>query len=296
MKSSILTLLVLLLFSPDYIYSVESDIMSGDLDSLCYRLSQNDSTKNTPQQLEIIQSCIHFNNNEISEGLHHASKALKYAREAGDIDIELLSLQMLCNGYSLQKNEKELSYYTRQLKEEQKQTIVQLQNTSKHYQVCCIILLIYSILLSGFVFYCYHYKRKSKQSVVITESDLSHVDEENNDEFDPIYTSIIQYVVTEKHYLDKVIDIAEVGKHCHISKELVNKVLSAKANMTLLELVNNHRLKHACSLLLDDSNKTVDAIADESGFKTTRTFLRQFKSRYNMLPSKYRSGTESPPY
>ena len=65
--------------------------------------------------------------------------------------------------------------------------------------------------------------------------------------------------------------------------------------MTLLELVNNHRLEHACSLLLDDSNKTVDAIADESGFKTTRTFLRQFKSRYNMLPSEYRR-SDSPPH
>lgn len=295
MKSSILTLLVLLLFSPDYIYSVESDIMSGNFDSLRYRLSQSDSIKNTPQQLEIIQSCIRFNNNEISKGLHHASKALKYARKAGDIDIELLSLQMLCNGYSLQKNEKELSYYTRQLKEEQKQTIIRLQDTVKCYRIYCIILFIYSILLSGFIYYHYYRLRESKRSVVITGSDPSHVDEEYKDEFEPVYTSIIQYVVTEKHYLDKIIDIAEVGKHCHINKELVNKVLSAKANMTLLELVNNHRLEHACSLLLDDSNKTVDAIADESGFKTTRTFLRQFKSRYNMLPSEYRR-SDSPPH
>lgn len=286
MKSFILTLLILLLFSPDYVYPVESDIMSGEIDSVCCRFEIKDNTKNTPQQLEIIQSCIHFNNNEISEGLHHASKAFKYARKTGDIDIELLSLQMLCNGYSLQKNEQELSYYTRQLKEEQKHTISKLQNTVKCYQVCCIILLIFSVSSSGFIFYYYHRQRTSKQSV-ITEFDPSCIDEESK-EFESIYTSIIQYVVTEKHYMDKVIDIAEVGKHCHINKELVNKVLNAKANMTLLELVNNYRLKYACSLLLDDSNKTVDTIADESGFKTTRTFLRQFKSRYNMLPSEYR--------
>lgn len=293
MKSSKLILLVLLLLFPDYTYPAESDIRSGDLDSLCCRLSQNDSAKNTLQQLEIIRSCIHFNNNEISEGLHHASKALKYARKAGDIDIELLSLQMLCNGYSLQKKEKELSYYTRQLKEEQKQTITKLQDIIRCYQVCCIVLLIFSVSLFGLIFY-YYRQRKSKQSV-ITELEPSYIDEESKDEFEPIYTSIIQYIVTEKHYLDKAIDIAEVGKHCHINKELVNKVLGAKANMTLLELVNNHRLKYACSLLLDDSNKTVDAIADESGFKTTRTFLRQFKSRYNMLPSEYRR-SDSPPH
>lgn len=164
--------------------------------------------------------------------------------------------------------------------------IAEQQEIIEYYQLYSFISLVIFILL-GYMIYYYRRQKKNELVAVKGENSLSVI-EECKEEFESIYASIIRFIVTEKHYLDKGIDIAKVGKCCHINKELVNKALNAKANMTLLELVNNHRLEYACTLLLDDSNKTVDAVADESGFKTTRTFLRQFKSKYKMLPSEYR--------
>lgn len=208
----------------------------------------------------------------------YATEALKHARKAGDTSIELRSLQMLCNGYNIQKSNEER--YS-------EQAIAKLRKTLRYYQIYCIISLSFFFLIFSFLAY-YIYCQKKNQQVIISEQTSLPSVEENKKEFESIYTSIIQFVVTEKHYLDKGIDISEVGKQCHINKELVNKVLNSIANMTLLDLVNSHRLEYACTLLLDNSNRTVDVVADESGFKTTRTFLRQFKSRYNMLPSEYR--------
>lgn len=117
---------------------------------------------------------------------------------------------------------------------------------------------------------------------------LSPLSPEEAGKTDLIYKNIFQYVVTEQHYLDKDIDIAEVGRNCHMNKEIVNKVLTQKMNMTLLDFVNHYRLERARVLLLDPANKTIDVIAGESGFNTTRTFLRQFKAKYQMSPTEYR--------
>ena len=111
---------------------------------------------------------------------------------------------------------------------------------------------------------------------------------EKREHLDSIYTLIYQYVVTEKHYLDKDIDISEVARHCNIGKDLVNKALVSKKNMTLLDFVNSYRIEYAGNLLLDPANKTVEVVAGEAGFNTTRTFLRQFKSKYNISTSEYR--------
>lgn len=169
---------------------------------------------------------------------------------------------------------------------EMEKIIKDQQKIIRYYQLYCLISLI-TFTLSGYIFYSYRHQKINKP-VIIPKTKHSSVTAESETELEPIYDSIIQYVVDEKHFLDKEIDIESVGINCHIKKKHVNKVLDVKANSTLLELVNSHRLEYACILLLDKSNKTMDAIADESGFKTTRTFLRQFKSRYNMLPSEYR--------
>lgn len=161
---------------------------------------------------------------------------------------------------------------------EQRQTIWMLGS-------CLIILLIVFLVMVVVIgiFICRFRNRKSTNN-----PPLLSVSAEKREHLDSIYTLIYQYVVTEKHYLDKDIDISEVARHCNIGKDLVNKALVSKKNMTLLDFVNSYRIEYAGSLLLDPANKTVEVVAGEAGFNTTRTFLRQFKSKYNISTSEYR--------
>ena len=123
---------------------------------------------------------------------------------------------------------------------EQRQTIWMLGS-------CLIILLIVFLVMVVVIgiFICRFRNRKSTNN-----PPLLSVSAEKREHLDSIYTLIYQYVVTEKHYLDKDIDISEVARHCNIGKDLVNKALVSKKNMTLLDFVNSYRIEYAGNLLL----------------------------------------------
>ena len=55
------------------------------------------------------------------------------------------------------------------------------------------------------------------------------------------------------------------------------------------EYINSLRLDHA-RLMLEDANSklTIEAIADQSGFSSRKTFYRQFNKRYRTTPAQYR--------
>ncbi|WP_374212878.1 helix-turn-helix domain-containing protein [Parabacteroides faecis] len=79
-----------------------------------------------------------------------------------------------------------------------------------------------------------------------------------------------------------------MAHQCHIRKDLVNKTLKAKYDLTFSNYLKEKRIKYACTLLLDPSNMKIDVISDASGFKTTRTFVRSFRSVKNVSPTEYR--------
>ena len=58
--------------------------------------------------------------------------------------------------------------------------------------------------------------------------------------------------------------------------------------LTIVEYINQQRLKYACMLLETDFSLSIDVISIDSGFSSTRTFFRHFKSVYDMTPAEYR--------
>jgi AraC-like DNA-binding protein len=83
-----------------------------------------------------------------------------------------------------------------------------------------------------------------------------------------------------------------------ITQELVIETLNANRRtfaeafefcfqMQFKDYVNFLRLKDAV-ILLEQSDFTIEEIADTSGFGTVRTFQRQFSAKYNMSPKEYR--------
>ncbi|MCL2511178.1 MAG: helix-turn-helix transcriptional regulator, partial [Bacteroidales bacterium] len=53
------------------------------------------------------------------------------------------------------------------------------------------------------------------------------------------------------------------------------------------EYINDLRLDEA-KRLLDNSDLTIESIALDCGFNTSRTFYNQFRERYRMTPAAYR--------
>lgn len=110
----------------------------------------------------------------------------------------------------------------------------------------------------------------------------------DNTEFVKIYNKIHQYVVTEKHFLDKNITMNIIVRQCNVGKKLLNKVLRLKDDVAFHGYINKQRVIYASTLLLDPSNKLIEVVASESCFNNSRTFVRNFKAVYHMTPSEFR--------
>lgn len=103
-----------------------------------------------------------------------------------------------------------------------------------------------------------------------------------------IYKKVHQYVVVEKHFLDKDISINIIMDHCRVDRALLNKILRQRDEKAFHGYINKHRVIYAAALLLDPSNKLIEVVAMEASFNNVRTFVRNFKTVYNMTPSEYR--------
>lgn len=118
-------------------------------------------------------------------------------------------------------------------------------------------------------------------NIPILSSDSEQFDED-------IYNRIDQYLISEKHFLDKNLTIEMLARRLSINKKQLNKILRVKYNMAFHAYINRLRIDHSCALLLDPRNKLIEVIAEECSFNSIRTFESNFKKRYNMSPSEYR--------
>ena len=110
----------------------------------------------------------------------------------------------------------------------------------------------------------------------------------DNTEYVEIYNKIHRYVVTEKHFLDKDINVNIIVRQCDVKKKSLNKILRLKDDVAFHGYINRQRVIYASTLLLDPSNKLIEVVASEASFNKSRTFVRNFKAVYNMTPSEYR--------
>lgn len=73
----------------------------------------------------------------------------------------------------------------------------------------------------------------------------------------------------------------------HYDRSHLGKLIKKYTNLSFSELVTGYRLDHAVSLLLNTS-KSIEDIAEETGYQSADHFSRMFKQKYSIAPSQYR--------
>lgn len=71
------------------------------------------------------------------------------------------------------------------------------------------------------------------------------------------------------------------------NKDTLNDTVQEYTGMSLILYLQNIRLDHAISLL-ESTDKSMEAIAQESGFPSVRSMQRYFKEKYDMSPLQYK--------
>lgn len=93
------------------------------------------------------------------------------------------------------------------------------------------------------------------------------------------------YLEKSRLYLQKFANYRDVAQGMGITQKRLQETISMGE---MRSLVNDMRLAFACRMLHEHSEMTIQAIADDSGFGSLRTFQYAFKKKYGMTPDEYR--------
>ncbi|WP_310224408.1 AraC family transcriptional regulator [Paenibacillus qinlingensis] len=97
--------------------------------------------------------------------------------------------------------------------------------------------------------------------------------------------TILRYIHT--HYRDPL-TLEQIGAHFHCHPSRVTQILSQHLGVTFVTLLQETRIRHACSLLTTSEMKVTD-IAFEVGYESFASFSRNFLKLVGTSPTQYRA-------
>lgn len=93
--------------------------------------------------------------------------------------------------------------------------------------------------------------------------------------------------VENKLYLNPQLKLSDVARQVGTNRTYLSRFFNQEKKMTFYDYVNNLRVEHA-ETLLRDTDLTLTAIAEQSGFNSISTFRRVFAAKQKCTPSEYR--------
>jgi len=90
----------------------------------------------------------------------------------------------------------------------------------------------------------------------------------------------------ESHYADPNLSLADIAATTNISPNYLARLYKEGLGIGLLDYLMRYRLTVSLSML--QSGKTITEIAVDTGFGSSRNYIRAFKKVYNTTPGIYR--------
>ncbi|WP_421385467.1 response regulator transcription factor [Bacillus salacetis] len=117
----------------------------------------------------------------------------------------------------------------------------------------------------------------------VVDKRLVEADSQNFSNRTPIREAI-DYI--NSHLKDELTQ-KEVAEHVHLNASYLSVLFKEHVKMTFSEYVTRRRIQRAKDLLIS-TNLPINDIAEESGYKTAKYFIKIFKDSEGMTPSAYR--------
>jgi len=89
------------------------------------------------------------------------------------------------------------------------------------------------------------------------------------------------------HHLKDEINQKDVAAHVHLNPSYFSVLFKEKVELTFSEYLTRRRIQRAKELVIS-TNLPISEIAEESGYKTPKYFIKIFKELEGMTPSTYR--------
>jgi AraC-like DNA-binding protein len=102
--------------------------------------------------------------------------------------------------------------------------------------------------------------------------------------------AIVDYCA--RNYTTPALSLEMLERDLHLSRFYISHLFSEKLNIGFNDYVNSLRVSSACRLL-QQTDLSITAVSERSGFNTCRTFNRSFSKLLGVSPSEYRHAAPS---
>ncbi|MBQ3633337.1 MAG: AraC family transcriptional regulator [Paludibacteraceae bacterium] len=100
---------------------------------------------------------------------------------------------------------------------------------------------------------------------------------------------IVNQVQEKRLFVNPDMNLRTVAKDLGLTQKRISNALATSDYGSLAELLTVMRLDYACRLLESKPEWTVEAVLNDAGFSSRRTFQKVFKERLGVTPSQYRT-------
>ena len=184
------------------------------------------------------------------------------------------------------------------LLKEKEDVITKLEENASTLSFWVIILILLSLMATGFTYYQFVKRKKYQQkfnelltqgnkreesSKKMTNDDIGIADEVVND----ILSKLDQFE-GERQFLQKNISISSLAKEINTNTKYLSKVINYHKNKSFTNYVNELRVQYSVEQLKENAslkNYTIQGIAEEMGFNSAESFSAAFKKSTGIKPS-----------
>lgn len=109
------------------------------------------------------------------------------------------------------------------------------------------------------------------------------------------YQQIVSLISEERLFTDPEFSLQKLTTKMGSNQKYISQAINRHSNTNFNGLVNRLRVNEARRLMIDEPNKSLGEVMDESGFSNRVTFYRQFKEITGFSPSEFQTLLLNPP-
>lgn len=135
---------------------------------------------------------------------------------------------------------------------------------------------------------CVIKQKESAENIVDTVKTDSSAEGKTEESISNLAASLQKLMEEEKIYLHSDLTIESIAKSLNTNSTYVSRCLHDELGTSFYEYINGRRIEYS-KTLLSGTDEKIESIAIQSGFNSSRAFLRVFKQTTGETPTSWRS-------
>lgn len=149
------------------------------------------------------------------------------------------------------------------------------------------------LYVSGFVTLARNFNPKQPGDIVPEvpkpKYEKSSLSEERKNE---ILQKLTRLFEQEKYYTNNIISLTDTAKTIGEASHHVSQVINEKLNKSFFDMLSEYRIGEAKRKLVENSNLTIEEIAEQVGYNSKAAFNKAFKNYTGKTPSEFKKNRD----